>query len=312
MKTQCIYQLCFCFSILCFIACSSEDDSNSNEPSDSVIIVNIAEYPSSGDLITTINSSLTGNLTYNISFETASQAAIINGNELRVGDWLAFDYETNESLFVTIDVSNETTTETLEYRIDITNVDDIWAFLNGDSRTAYENANNGDWVLISESEYNDLANYLAETTRSGATIDQIYNNSSVENYSGDRTIANDNDTTIPENSYLFAFKYYSWINNVSSSKVKLSLGDSGGLYEDVGTILPTHNDEYNHFVLKGANMPTSSEGFIGMYASGAVGTKVITDSRYKWRNGDVDNLDNSTIGSVFLHQGLSTTLKQWD
>ena len=40
---------------------------------------------------------------------------------------------------------------------------------------------------------------------------------------------------------------------MTSNKVKLSQGDSGGSYEAIGSVLPEHDDEYNHFVLKGAN-----------------------------------------------------------
>ena len=311
MKTPHFIKLCFCFTIMFFASCSS-DDSDSNDPSDNVITINIAEYPSNGDLIATLDSNLEGNLNYTLTFVSVPDAIIFNGNELRVGDWLAFDYETNENIFITVDVSNGSDTEIIEYKIAIQNVDDIWAFLNGSSRTAYENANDGDWIQISESEYNDLANYLANTTKSGASDNQIYNNTSVESSTGDRTIANNNDINIPSNSYLFAFKYYSWINNVSTSRIKLSQGDAGGSYQDVGNVLPEHNDEYNHFVLKGANNPTSSEGFIGMYAGGAVGAKDDNNSSYKWRNGNVDNLDNTASGSVYLFQGLSTTLKQWN
>ena len=158
--------------------------------SDNLITINIAEYPSSGDFISSINSSLEGTLTYSITFQTSSQAIILTGNELRVGDWLAFDYETNTFFSVTIEVNNGAETETIQYRINIQNVDDIWAFLN-DSRTDYENANDGEWVWITTSEYNDLANYLAETTKSGASDAELFSGGSVENYSGDRTIAND-------------------------------------------------------------------------------------------------------------------------
>lgn len=311
MKTKFFYRLCFSIGIVALLSCSSEDDSNTNSNTN-VIIINIEEYPSSGDLITTINSSLEGTLSYTISSQTVSLAVIMNGNELRVGDWLSFDFETNESLLVNVEVSNGTDSETIEYKLNIIDVDDIWAFLNGNSRTAYENANDGDWVIITESEYNDLANYLTNTSKSGASDNQIYNNVSIESSSGDRTIANNNDFSIPSNSYLFAFKYYSWINNVSTSRVKLSQGDAGGSYQDVGNVLPEHNDEYNYFVLKGANNPTTSEGFIGMYAGGTIGAKDDNTSSYKWRNGNVDNLDNTANGSVYLHQGLSTTLKQWD
>lgn len=312
MKTKPFILLFVCFSVMFLVSCSNGDDNDSNDPSDNIITINIAEYPSAGDFITTITSSLEGNLNYSIAFQTSSQAVILNGNELRVGDWLAFDYETNENLFVTVEVSNDESTETIEYKLDITDVDDILAFLNGDTKTAYENASNGDWVWITESEYNDLANYLANTSKSGASDNQIFNNTSVESSSGDRTIANNNGFSIPSNSYLFAFKYYSWINNVSTSRVKLSQEDAGGSYQNVGNVLPEHNDEYNHFVLKGAINPTTSEGFIGMYAGGTVGAKDDNNSSYKWRNGNVDNLDNTASGSVYLHQGLSTTLKQWD
>lgn len=312
MKTNLLIKLCFCFTILLFFACSNEDDTDSNDPSDNVITINIAEYPSTGDLITTVNSSLEGNLIYVITFASVPDAIVTNGNKLRVGDWEAFDFETNENIFITIEVGNGTDTEVLEYNIAIQDVDDIWAFLNGSSRTAYENASDGDWVMIAESEYNDLANYLTNTAKSGASDSQIFNNISVESATGDRTIANNNGYNIPSNSYLFAFKYYSWVNNVSTSRIKLSQGDSGGSYQDVGNVLPEHNDEYNHFVLKGANSLTTSEGFLGMYAGGKVGAKDNSNSSYKWRNGNVDNLDNTASGSVYLHQGLSTTLKQWD
>ncbi|WP_299228100.1 hypothetical protein [uncultured Psychroserpens sp.] len=312
MKTQFIYQLCFYFCIAFLASCNSEDDDNSNDSSNNVITINIDEYPSAGDFIADINSSLEGNLAYVITFESVPDALIVNGNELRVGDWLAFDFETNENIFITIEVSNGEDTEVLEYKIAIQDVDDIWAFLNGSSRTAYENASDGDWIWITESEYNDLANYLSNATKSGASDDQIYNNTSVESSSGNRTIANNNDFNIPSNSYLFAFKYYSWVNNVSTSRIKLSQDDAGGSYQDVGNVLPEHNDEYNHFVLKGSNSATTSEGFIGMYAGGTVGVKDDNNSSYKWRNGNVNNLDNTANGIVYLHQGLSTTLKQWD
>lgn len=311
MKTKLFFRLFFCIGVITFLCCNSEDDYDTNSNSN-VNTINIEEYPSSGDLITTINSSLEGTLTYNISYQSVSQAVIINNNELKVGDWLAFDFETNENLLVNVEVSNGSNSEILEYKIDIINVDDIWAFLHNSSRTAYENANDGDWIIITESEYNDLANYLTNTSKSGASDNQIYNNTDIEFASGNRTIANNNDISIPSGSYLFAFKYYSWINNVSTSRIKLSQGDSGGSYQDVGNILPEHNDEFNFFVLKGANSLTTSEGFIGMYVGGTIGVKDNNDSSYKWRNGNVDNLDNTANGIVYLHQGLSTTLKQWD
>lgn len=312
MKTQFIYQLCFYFSIALLVSCSSEDDGNSNEPSDNVITINIDEYPSSGDLITTINSNLEGNLNYSIAFETSSQAAILNGNELRVGDWLAFDYETNENLLVTIDVSNGSETEVLEYKIAIQDVDDIWAFLNGNTRTAYEDASPGEWVWITESEYNNLFNYLAETSKSGASDTQLFNNNSVQQVTGGKTFANANGNSMPMDHYFFAFKYYSWSSNAASNRVKLSETSAESSFSSVGEILPDHDDGFNHFVLKGADTKTMSEAFLGLYASLKIGAKNDNSSSYNLGGGNTATLDDTVLGKVLLQQGLSTSLKQWD
>jgi hypothetical protein len=307
-----MYQLCFYLCIALLVSCSSEDDSNSSNPSDNVITINIDEYPSAGDLITTINSSLEGNLNYSITFETSSQAAILNGNELRVGDWLAFDYETNDHLFVTIEVSNTSETEVLEYNIAIQDVDDIWAFLSGNTRTAYEDASPGEWVWITESEYNDLANYLVETTKSGATDSQMFDGGSVQNIGGSRTFANANGNTMPSDDYFFAFKYYSWSSNAASNRVKLSETSTESSFSSVGEMLPEHDDGFNHFVLKGVDSKTTSEAYVGMYASVSIGAKNDNSSTYNYGEGNTATLDDSATGKVLLQQGLSTTLKQWD
>ncbi|MFK7781502.1 hypothetical protein [Psychroserpens sp.] len=312
MKTQFIYQLCFviCFALL--VSCSSEDDGNSNDPSDNLITINIAEYPSSGDLITTINSGLEGNLNYSITFETSSQAAILNGNELRVGDWLAFDYETNENLFVTVDVSNGESFETIEYKLDITDVDDIWAFLNGNTRTAYEDASPGEWVWITENDYNNLFNYLAETSKSGASDNQLFNNNSVQQVQGGKTFANTNQNSMPEDHYFFAFKYYSWSSNATSNRVKLSETSTESSFSSIGEILPEHDDGFNHFVLKGVNTKTMSEAYLGLYVSLKIGAKDDNASSYNHGEGNTATLDDNVLGKVLLQQGLSTSLKQWD
>ena len=310
MKISLLIKCFLIFGLSLVFGCSNDSDENSNS-NDSITLF-IDEYPNSGTFLLELTSSLEGNVSFSITTQTVSQALIISGNQLTVGDWLAFDYETNELIEAEIKASNGSETQTQTVIVMINDIDDIWRFLSGNSRTVYENANNGEWITISESEYNDLANYLAETSKSGANDNQLFSGASVENSSGNRTIANDNDITIPSNSYVFAFKYYSWINNVGSSRVKLSQNDAGGSYEDLGSVLPEHDDEFNHFVLKGGSEKTTSETFIGMYASGSIGVKSDSESSYKWRNGNVDNLDNTANGIVYLHQGLSTTLKQWD
>lgn len=311
MKTQLIFKFCLCFSLTLLTSCS-KDDNDSNDPSDNIITINITEYPSSGDLITEISSSLEGSLTYNITSETFAQSTFINDNELRVGDWLAFDFETNENLFISVEISNGSETEILEYKIAIQDVDDIWAFLSGNTRTAYEDASSGEWVWISESEYNDLANYLTETTKSGASDNQLFSNNSVQNVGGSRTFANANGNTIPVDHYFFAFKYYSWSSNAASNRVKLSETSSEESFSSVGEILPSHNDGFNHFVLKGVSSKTASEAYVGLYASVSIGAKNDNSSSYNYGEGNTATLDDTATGKVLLQQGLSTSLKQWD
>ncbi|WCO03253.1 hypothetical protein [Psychroserpens ponticola] len=312
MKTHLFIKLCFYFSFILFASCSTEDDGESNDPTDNLITVNIAEYPSSGDLITEINSSLEGSLSYNITLQTVSQAILINGNELRVGDWLAFDFEANEFLYFNVEVSNGNDTELLEYKIAIQDVDDIWAFLNGNTRTTYEDASLGEWVWITESEYNALANYLANTTKSGASDTQLFNNNSVQQVSGGKTFANANQNSMPMNHYFFAFKYYSWSSNATSNRVKLSETSTKSSFTSVGEILPEHDDGFNHFVLKGVNTKTMSEAYLGLYASLKIGAKDDNSSSYNHGGGNTANLDDTVLGKVLLQQGLSTSLKQWD
>ncbi len=312
MKTNLFFKLIFFFCIALIVSCSTEDDGDSNDPTDNLITVNIAEYPSSGDFIAEINSSLEGTLTYTITLQTISQAIIINDNELRVGDWLAFDYETNEFLYFNVEVSNGTDTELLEYKIAIQDVDDIWAFLNGNTRTAYEDASPGEWVWITESEYNNLFNYLTETSKSGASDNQLFSTNSVQQVQGGKTFANANQNSLPADHYFFAFKYYSWSSNAASNSVKLSESSAEESFSSVGEMLPEHDDGFNHFVLKGVNTKTISEAYLGLYASLKLGAKDDSSSSYNYGEGNTATLDDNALGKVLLQQGLSTSLKQWD
>ncbi|WP_460219762.1 cadherin repeat domain-containing protein [Psychroserpens sp. MEBiC05023] len=307
------------FLILIIIAatsfsCSSEDDSSDNPPTNTNIEVSINEYPNSGDLITTVTSNLSGNLNFSITTQSISQAFDINSStgEIRVLAWQVYDFETNPSITASVEISNGTDTENKLIIVSINDVDDIAAFLNS-SLSDYDNANNGDWIMITESEYNDLANYLSQVTKSGATDNHILSNANVQQNPGNVLLANRNGNTIPGSSYLFAFKYYSWANNVSGTKVKISEGDEFGIYNPIGNTLPQHNDEYNHFVLKGNTTTTSNEAHLAIFSSLSVGFKSINGTTYGWGDGgDTDMITNGNVNAVFLYQGLSTTLKQWD
>jgi len=296
------------------VSCSNEDDTSGEAPTNNTIEVSINEYPTSGDLVTTITSNLIGNLNFSITSQSVSQAMGIDSSsgEIRVLAWQEFDYETITEITLTVSITNGTDTEEKNVIVSIINVDDIWAFLNS-SRNAYENAADGTWVMVTESEYNDLAYYMAEVTKSGATDSDLLNSANINANPGQALISNLNESTIPASSYVYAFKHYSWANNVSGTKVKLSTGTELGAYEALGEALPEHNAEYNHFVLKGNATPTTSVGYLAIYVNNSIGYKNISGSPYGWgSDGDTDFLTNGNVGAVFLYQGLSTTLKQWD
>lgn len=293
-------------------SCSS-DDGSSNPPSNNTIEASINEYPTTGDLITTVTSNLSGDLNFTITSQSISQALDINSNgELRVLAWQVYDYETNPVITVTVDVSNGTDTENKIVIISINNVDDIAAFLNS-SRTAYTNASNGEWVRVLQSEYNDLANYLANVTKSGQSDGMFQSaGNNVSTGGANFTVSNNNGLTMSEGSYLFAFRYYTHQNNTVDSNVKISETSHQSNFETVAGNLPPHDSGYNYFVLKGNSTATTTEAYLGIYESNTIGYKSNSGSTYFYESGDVEDLTNDNNNRAYLYQGLSSTIKQWD
>lgn len=295
------------------VSCSSEDDSSDNPPSNNNLEVSIDEYPTSGDLITTITSNLSGDLSFSITSLSIPQALDINSStgELRVLDWLVFDYETNPIITVTVDVSNGTETENKVIIVSINNTDDISSFLNN-SRTAYINASNGEWISITQSEYNDLANYLSNVSKSGQTDNAFQSTSGINTGGANFTVSNNNAPSLPEGSYVFAFRYYVNGNNVVDTNVKVSETSYQNNFETMGSNLPEHDAGFNYFVLKGNNVPTSTTAYLGIYESNTIGYKNASGVSYFYEPGDTEDLTNDSTNRTYLYQGLSTTLKQWD
>ncbi|PNQ73645.1 hypothetical protein C1T31_04720 [Hanstruepera neustonica] len=294
-------------------SCSSDDNDNQNLSNN--VNTSIDENPRSGDLVATITTNLVGNITYSLISESVTGAFTIGNDsgELRVADWQAFDFETNSSITAIVTATDGINISTYNINVNLNDMDDIWSFLNT-SRTDYENAANGDWVIITESEYNDLANYLNETTKSGASDTDMFSSASIAPAGSPFTVANNNGENLPEGSYFIAFKYYSWDNNVVSNRVKLSTSSITGPYENIGGALPEHDSEYNHFVYKGSNNAISSTGYLAFYESVSMGYKNIQGNTNFWyATGDSNMLDSEdNTNAVFLYQGLSTTQKQWD
>lgn len=294
------------------VSCSSEDDSSNNPPSNSNIETSINENPSSGDLVTTITSNLSGDVSFSISSQSISQAFTLDSSsgELRVAAWQVFDFETNPVITATISVTNGTDSENKIVIVTLNNMDDIWSFLNT-SRQMYENASTGQWIAVTASEYNDLANYLFDVSKCGATDSQYNRNDQIYYDNTFYTYANDNGATIEPQNYLFAFKYTCGEDNLTNTKVKLSSTSVSEGYSNIGGDVPTHNSGENYFVLKGNSTSTTETSYMAIgaerfgYFSGTSGFN------FKYGTYDVNELPYNWTG-IALYQGLTTTLKQWD
>ncbi|WP_299886719.1 hypothetical protein [uncultured Lacinutrix sp.] len=300
------------FFIFSLISCS-KDDAPQPQLQNNDITVSVDEYPSSGTLISNLTTSLTGDVTFSIASQTDQDAIILNGASIFVGDWLAYDYEASETINGIIVATNGTESETIDVTININNIDDIWAFLNGDSKTAYDNANDGEWVKVTQSEYNNVANYLTDVNRAGQNESIFNSNVEISIGGADFTVSINNAPTLSSGEYLYAFKYYCAQNGTTNSNVKLSETSYQDNFSVIGSNLPMHDSGYNYFVLKGNNTPTTNTAYLGVYESNTIGYRSIPGETYFYRSGDVTNITNNGLANRrYLYQCLSTTLKQWD
>lgn len=291
------------------VSCSNED-SDSFIPSASDILQTIDENPTEGQSLGTVATNLTGTLLYSISSQTANGAFAINSTtgEIFVNDPLKFDYEINPLIQATISVTNSVDTATSSVLISLNNIDDIFSFLNT-SQQAYINAQNGEWIQVTEDEYNLLATalYLVEKT---STSDEHYNTSESISYdSGYYTYSNNNGVDIAPLQYVFAIKYKGDDDNVTDAKVKISSNSVSEGFIDLGQTLPEHNAGDKYFVLKGNSQNFNSTSYLGI--SGRLAYVNLADHNFKYRFGDSEDLTSDWTG-IALYQGLTTTVKQWD
>lgn len=186
------------------------------------------------------------------------------------------------------------------------------------SKSAYQNANVGSWVKITELEYNLLELTIDNVTKVG-TYDEQYDFNGdilpVSASSNGITMANNNGASMPTNSYIFAFKYNVTEDDVDSAKVKISNTNPQDEYANLGSTLPMHDSGDNYFVLKRNNTPTTNSGFLAIYSPKKIGYKELANNTvYYFSQSDTSNLETTggTNTAIILYQGLSTTVKQWD
>ncbi len=311
--------------IILFISCGNDDDTDIG-PDNSInaqdlISMTIDENPETGQSIGTINATSNLPLTFSILEQAFTNAIVLNPStgELTVGDASFFNFEINPAIQGVIEISNGLETISVDLRIDLINRDDI-AFALTDSQQDYTDAQAGDWVEITEDEYERLNQVLIAITKAGffeegPTISPSPN--------GVYTLANldqspQNRNTMPNNSLVFAFKYYAIDNPLNSDRHRVkqsSLTNSTG-FENIGNPLPPHQRVNGAacFVLKGGeDLITSNEGFLGFQkSSGSVMGIAIHPGVLLFGLGEVSELNMESNGDLALYEGLSTTIKQWD
>ncbi|NAS29765.1 hypothetical protein GTQ40_02170 [Flavobacteriaceae bacterium R38] len=303
-------------NILVLISCSSDNDNDDIENS-SDLNITIDENPAQGQFLGIVSSQLSGNSTFAITSQTPEEAFTIDNatGEISVNNPNLFDYENNPVLEATIAVNNEITEDSIEVKVSLNNIDDIAHFLNV-SRSDYLKTPAGQWVKITENEYNILAESLNHVTKSGAS-DLDYDNETIltEPSANNISIANNNGQVMPKESYVFAFKYFAYDDDTEGVRLLQSTTSSiSHFYTALSAIIPAHGSGDNYFVLKGNNFRINGDiGHTGLYSLNRIGFKRIPNRNYNITpNEDFGVLRVPRSDGVYIYQGLSTTQIQWD
>ncbi|NAS13164.1 cadherin repeat domain-containing protein [Poritiphilus flavus] len=296
---------------------SCAKDSNGLDDSFADQTITIEENPARGTIIGKIKENLQGNYVFTIVSQDPENALDINAatGELIISDELLFNYEIYPELTASIQIANTEGSTMVNLKVTLIDADDMVFFL-GSSREAYLQAAYGDWIAITEEEYDLLAARIAGVVKSGTTEAQYQLEGTTSFDTFDATYANFNEYNIPEGHRLFAFKYFSTADEVEGVNIKVSLADVSPAYASLPAVLPPHGKGNQFFVLKGGSDPALRELRLGMYSpkSGLVVIDPTLDSEvlYGVDNSEILNDFPPVLNAVGRYQGLSTEIIQWD
>jgi hypothetical protein len=315
------------FTAVLLFTTACKDDA----PTPTIITANdlntsIDENPASGAIISNFNATVSqGSITYAIVSQSVSGAIAIDANTgtVSVADAWAFDYETNTSITGKIKITTADAIEKdVNFTITINDVDFIRNNLST-SQSTYDAASNGDWITVTEAEYNALATALSAVTRSGMPEDNfLISNTTLgwSNFGHVTSLSGTSVDNVPTGSYLFAFKFIRHESNTSTgSRVKLSETSETDGFENIGTALPDasgSSSSIHYYVLKGnSTATTAANAYVGFYCN----ANVIASSRRLFPNVSTNTIigdANTGDGLVFneheaYYQSLSTTSIGW-
>lgn len=311
--------------MIAVVSCGNDDDgtgtTNTGIQLQDPFILSLDENPAIGQSIGNINASSSSPLSFSILEQQFTNAIAINSStgEVTVRDASFFDFETNSEIRGVVEVNNGTETATTDLRIDLNNKDDI-AFALTDSQQNYLDAQNGDWIEITESEFERLNDVIVDITTSGFLEGGV---TIAPSMTGVFTLANLDEAargpnSMPNNSLVFAFKYYAVENQLGSDshRVKQSSVTNSTGFENLGNPLPAHQKENGVvcFVMKGNETSiNSNQGFLGFQKSSGSTMGIAENSGVMlFALGEASDFNMESNGSSALYEGLSTTTKQWD
>jgi len=300
-------------------SCNSDDDATTVSASN--FSASVDENSATGTVLGTVTAATNnGIIAYSLSAQSVANALSINATTgaISINDEAAFDYETNTNITATLTATSDNTSDTSDVTITINNMDDL-AFLLATSLTDYNNAANGDWIEITETEYNNLADNLNQVTTAGLKESLFEQDlTSLSPGANGYTVSAKNDTDtelmLANNEFVFAFKYVNkaGVANRTNDQVKISSNSDISLgYSNLGTALPSHSGNgVTYFILKGNTTKNTAEGFINFYSSNSMGYNVINGYTTRFASGNANTL-NGTDANTFRIQALTTIQKQW-
>ena len=280
-------------------------------------IIRIDENPTLGSVIGKVKENLQGNYVFTIEAQNPDGALEVNAatGELLVSDELLFNYEMHPELTATVQVANTEGSTLVNLNVTLNDIDDMAFFLET-SRDAYLEASHGDWILITEGEYDLLADRITGVVKSGTNDSEYVLEGTTSFEAFNATYANYNAHNIPEAHRLFAFKYYATTDDVEDVNLKVALADVSPAFASLPAVLPPHGKGHQFFVLKGGSDAAIRELRLGMYSpkGGLVVIDSLLDSEVLFSSKNKEILDEflPLQNAIGRYQGLSTDIIQWD
>lgn len=212
----------------------------------------------------------------------------------------------------TITATNGNLSSTQTDNLSVEDLDAIRRSLIGGSIAAYDAANNGDWIAISEAEWDNLKVEVLGANTFG-TSDADQRTGPLGNFAaGQQFTFGHNTNPSLANQYFFAFRFGASRPMALNNKIRIS---STGVNQwlQVGTITQVGvvDNNFQYYVLKGNSSIMPVPSYLGLTTNSTdLNVYFDVDNTEGLRSGS-DTDDPTTPGFGWSMSGLSTNSIQW-